>query len=225
MTVLPWHSSGPELHPGLRHLLPPQRTAKAGTVALADNKGPSEVFGHLIPKTGKMSHLTCSAGFSPTIWVHLMSSYCVLPAPRLSLRPCLLLFGGTVCVSVVRLLFTALQPTEYSHCLQPYGIVWQRTQTFLIESSRSVSYSSQFSGKTTWCFQNVVHQQAWVEFVPTCSLLGGTGLSFYDLRFISTLQRKQACAVLYWCENASHSQHYQKQLQSCRMASHLFWRH
>lgn len=151
-----------------------------------------------------------------------LGTHCLLPAPLLSLRPCSLLFGGTICVSVVRLLFTALQPTKYSHCLQPYGIVWQRTQTFLIESSRSASCSSQFSGKTTWCFQNVVHQQAWVEFVPTCSLWGGTGLSFYDLRFILTLQRKQACAVLCWCENASHSPRYKKQLQSCRMASHLF---
>lgn len=120
----------------------------------------------------------------------------------------LFLVSGLACSSLVAqyvsqrsgLLFTAPQPTKRSHCLQPYGIVWQRTQTFLIESSRSVSSRSQFSGKTTWCFQNVVHQQAWVEYVPTCSLLGGTGSSFYDLRFILTLQRKQSvcCAILVW---------------------------
>lgn len=39
------------------------------------------------------------------------------------LRPYVPLLGGTVWVPVVGLLFPGLQPTDSSHCLQPYGIV------------------------------------------------------------------------------------------------------
>lgn len=37
--------------------------------------------------------------------------------------PSVPLLGGTVWVPVVGLLFTGLQPTDSSRCLQPYGIV------------------------------------------------------------------------------------------------------
>lgn len=40
----------------------------------------------------------------------------------------------------------------------------------LINSSRSASRSSQFSGKTTWCFHNVLHRPACVAFVPSVTV-------------------------------------------------------
>lgn len=130
---------------------------------------------HLLPKeAGKMNH-TLSAMHASLPQYKLLFLW-KLHAGLLGPRPCMLLLGGTMCLSGRAIVHSAASPTKCSHCLQPYGIVWQRTQTFLIESSPSVSDSGQFSGKTTWCFQNLVHQQVRVELVPTCTPLGGTGL-------------------------------------------------
>lgn len=112
----------------------------------------------------------------------------------LGLRPCMILLGGTLCLSGWAIVHRAAGPTKCSHCLQPYGIAWQRTQILLIDSSPSVSDSGQFSGKTAWCFQNLVHQQVWVELLPTHTPLGGTVL-FFPLTLM--LSRKpQACFIM-----------------------------
>lgn len=174
-------SLSPEFSPGLPQLLLLllllQKKAKPGTVGLADNERPSEVFGLLLEaKTDwqNKSYFICCACFSPTTWITLfLTIACWSPwSEALHARP----WWHNVFLSGRAIVHSAAGPTKCSHSLQPYGIVWQRTQTFLIESSRSVSDSGQFSGKTTWCFQNVVHQQARVELVPTRTLLGGTDL-------------------------------------------------
>lgn len=77
-----------------------------------------------------------------------------------------------MCLSGRSIVHGAAGPTECLCCLQPYGIVWQRTQTFLIKSSLFVSDPSQFSGKTTWSFSYLLHPQASIEVVPIQSLLG-----------------------------------------------------
>lgn len=178
LTALPWPSLNPEFPPGLPQLLLLQKRAKPGTIRQAYNEPPSATFGlSLDVKIQWIIFQLLWMFLSHNMNYSFLGKKQNMHAGLLGLRPCMLLLGGTVWVSVVELLFTAQQaPTKCSRCLQPYGIVWQRTQTFLIESSRSVSDSGQFSGKTTLCFQYFVHQQARVESMPTCSPLGGTGL-------------------------------------------------
>lgn len=139
----------------------------------------------------------------------------------LGLRPCMLLLGGTVCVSGRAIVHSAVGPTMCSHCLQPYGIAWQRTQTFLIESSPSVSDSGRFSGKTAWCFLNLVHQQARVELVPTRTPLGGTGLKPPFFTF-NALKKNHKC-ILYGCKNVTPlSLSSTENIQLCGMGWDLF---
>lgn len=61
---------------------------------------------HLMPRHWEMSRRCCCAFLSPII----VFSENRLHGPPLGLRLYMLLLGGTMCVSVVRLLFTVLQP-------------------------------------------------------------------------------------------------------------------
>lgn len=134
LTFLPCQSLSREFRSGLPRPLLLQKKAEPGTVTLA-NRGPSSVLSVLLDTKyceycEKWIFFLSKVQASFEKKLNYFTFVNKLHAPLLGLRPCMLLLGGTFCVSAVRLLFTALQPTKCSHCLQPYGIVWQRTQTF-----------------------------------------------------------------------------------------------
>lgn len=127
LTCRPCQSSEPGVHPDLLHCLL-QKKPEPGTVAIA-HKGPSGVF-HSLANCGKTNHFFI--GSKGTLCLILNRFTCVNKwhAALLGLRPRKLLLGGTFCIWAVGLLFAAPEPSKCSHCLQAYGIVWQRTQTF-----------------------------------------------------------------------------------------------
>ena len=142
----------------------------------------------------------------------------------LGLRPCMLLLGGRMSLSGWAIVHRAAGPTKCSYCLKPYGIAWQRTQILLIESSPSVSDSSQFSGKTAWCFQNLMHQQARVELMPNHTPLGGTLCLFLCLFvFYLNVFKKPTSMFFGWCKNViGFCPHFTKKSQLCEIDSDTF---
>lgn len=94
------------------------------------------------------SCFVCCLWFA-TIWIYFLLA---LHAGFFSFKPHMFLLRDMMCLSGRSIVRGAAGPTECSRCLQPYGIVWQRTQTFLIKSSLFVSDPSQFSGKTAGSF-------------------------------------------------------------------------
>lgn len=175
LTSLLCPSSNQEFPSGPPQVLP-QRKAKQGIVGRAHNRGPREAFWFVTwcqKQLGRMNHILSAVWALPQFRLFFLFTF---HASFFALGLCMLLLGGTMCLSGRAIVRSTAGPTKCSRCLQPYGIAWQRTQTFLIESSPSENGSGQFSGKTALCFQNLVHQQVWVELVPMRTPLGGAAL-------------------------------------------------
>ncbi len=112
LAALPCPSLNLEFPPGCPQILLPQKKAKPGTVGLTDNEQPTEAFGFFIQcqkQLGKwIIYLQCM------LLSHSINcSFCEkLHADLLGLKPRMPLLGGTMCVSVVELLFTAQQAPQ-----------------------------------------------------------------------------------------------------------------
>lgn len=137
-------------HPfGPPQLLLLQRKEKPGTVKQPDNWQSRGGFWFITwcqKKQNKLNHvlLLCVICYN---WIFFFCWICMLTF----FRAHMFLLRDMMCLSGRTIVHKAAGPTECSCCLQPYGIPWQRTQTFLIESSLSAIVSGQFSGNTAVC--------------------------------------------------------------------------
>lgn len=123
LTVLPLQSLNPEFLPSLPHLFLLQKKAKPGTLALAVNKRPSEVFGlSLHAKTLGKSRIILSAVHAslPQYEYSFWKTNCMV----------LLLVSGFICSFLVAQCVSQWSgycsqhcSPRCSYCLQPYGIV------------------------------------------------------------------------------------------------------